>query len=244
VSDVAAYSRLAGVYDEIVVDPCYPEWAAFLHAMWRVDPVGVTSVLDVCCGTALMADQLSQLGYDVTGTDASEAMLERGRTLVGPRVRLLHQVLPDLVVEGVFDAVISTFDGLNYLTPEDFTASLAAIGSVLRPGGWLVFDLHADPMLALAAANSRVEEEWDGAQFVVTYDVDLPRRTCDSRIEFTRGDESFAEVHRQYIHDDSLVRGALTSAGFGRVAVVDDYTGRPADDTTLRATWIARRAVS
>ena len=55
---VEAYSRLAGVYDEIVVDPCYDRWASFLHELWSADASGVHSVLDLCCGTGLLADEL------------------------------------------------------------------------------------------------------------------------------------------------------------------------------------------
>jgi len=40
VAHVEAYSRLAGVYDEIVIDPCHGRWAAFLHELWRSDPDG------------------------------------------------------------------------------------------------------------------------------------------------------------------------------------------------------------
>ena len=40
VSGVEAYARLAGVYDEIVVDPCHGRWAAFLHELWAADPTG------------------------------------------------------------------------------------------------------------------------------------------------------------------------------------------------------------
>ena len=38
---VEAYSRLAGVYDEIVIDPCHDRWASFLHELWSADPDGV-----------------------------------------------------------------------------------------------------------------------------------------------------------------------------------------------------------
>jgi hypothetical protein len=31
VRHVEAYSRLAGVYDEIVIDPCHDRWASFLY---------------------------------------------------------------------------------------------------------------------------------------------------------------------------------------------------------------------
>src|SRR5215469_8993798 len=74
-SRVEAYSRLAGVYDEIVVDPCHGSWASYLHALWGADPDGVGSVLDLCCGTGLLAAELGLLGYRVVGIDASDAML-------------------------------------------------------------------------------------------------------------------------------------------------------------------------
>ena len=67
------YTRLAGVYDEIVVDPCYHRWAAFLQELWGAEGAGVRTVLDVCCGTGLMASELIALGYRVAGVDASAA---------------------------------------------------------------------------------------------------------------------------------------------------------------------------
>ena len=85
-SETAAYSRLAAVYDEIVVDPCYPQWAQYLHGLWSGDAEPVRTVLDVCCGTGLMAAQLLPLGYTVVGTDASQAMLDRAHLLLGERV--------------------------------------------------------------------------------------------------------------------------------------------------------------
>ena len=46
------------------------------------------------------------------------------------------------MVEGVFDAAVCTFDGLNYLTPDELGLTMAAVAHRLRPAGWLVFDLH------------------------------------------------------------------------------------------------------
>ena len=83
-SHVAAYSRLAEVYDEIVIDPCHDRWASFLHELWSADPVGVRSVLDLCCGTGLLAHELIRKGYRVVGVDASDAMLALARERLGP----------------------------------------------------------------------------------------------------------------------------------------------------------------
>ncbi|MBK9740019.1 MAG: class I SAM-dependent methyltransferase [Actinobacteria bacterium] len=241
---VEAYSRLAGVYDEIVVDPCYSQWADFLHERWSSDPAGVSTVLDVCCGTGLMDAVLIARGYHVVGVDASPAMLARARRLLGPDVALVETTLPELTVEGVFDAAISTFDGLNYLTPTDFTTTLSVVADRLRPGGWLVFDLHTDAMLALAASRPVIDGEDGGHRFTITNRVNLRARTCVSRIEVSRGDDGFAEDHLQYFHGDDEVRAALQLAGFRDVARTDEYTDEPVGPATLRATWIARRTTA
>ena len=240
---VEAYSRLAGVYDDIVVDPCHDRWASFLHERWRADPVGVRSVLDLCCGTGLLAGELTARGYRVVGVDASDAMLALARERLGPEVRLHRMTLPDLALDGVFDAAVCTFDGLNYLRADELRSTFAAVALHLRPGGWLVFDLHTDAMMDFTVANPTVAGRAAGNDFVISSVVDARARTCDTRIELTRprhGDP-FTEQHRQYFHTDAVVRTALGDAGFAVAAVEEEYTHEPADAATLRATWTARR---
>jgi SAM-dependent methyltransferase len=238
------YARLAGVYDEIVVDPCYGRWAAFLDELWTADPTGVRSVLDVGCGTGLMASELIALGYRVTGVDASAAMLARARRLLGPDAVLVRETLPDLTIDAVFDAAVSTFDALNYLTLAGLGATLPALADRLRPEGWLVFDVHTDAMMDFTMANPVVEGEADGRRFAITSVVDARARTCDSRIEVTRNSDgdAFSERHRQYFFTDGQIRSALGVAGFEVIAVTEEYTHEPVDASTLRATWTARRS--
>jgi len=45
-------------------------------------------VLDLCCGTGLLADELIARGYRVVGVDASDAMLALARGRLGPEVSL------------------------------------------------------------------------------------------------------------------------------------------------------------
>ena len=237
------YARLAGVYDEIVVDPCYGRWAAFLHELWTADATGVRTVLDVCCGTGLMASELIALGYRVAGVDTSAAMLARARRLLGPDAVLVRETLPDLTIDAVFDAAVSTFDGLNYLTLTGLRATLVALADRLRPDGWLVFDVHTDAMMDFTMANPVVEGEADGQRFAITSVVDARARTCDSRIEVTRNSDgdAFTELHRQHFFTDGQIRDALGVAGFEVVAVTEEYAHEPVDGATLRATWTARR---
>lgn len=241
-AEVEAYARLAGVYDEIVVDSCHGAWASFLDGLWSADGRGVRDVLDVCCGTGLLAAELVALGYRVVGVDASEAMLARAGRLLGPRARLVRAALPDLAVDGVFDAAVCTFDGLNYLAPDDLRLTAGALSCRLRPGGWFVFDVHTVAMMAFTAANPVVAGEAGGHRFVIGSAVDVRARTCDTRIELTPAGDAppFSERHRQYFHSPAEIRDSLAGAGFDVASVNEEYSDRPVADTTLRATWIAR----
>ncbi|MGE5273165.1 MAG: class I SAM-dependent DNA methyltransferase [Verrucomicrobiota bacterium] len=237
-----AYTQLAGVYDEIVVDPCHGAWAAFLDGLFAADEEGVTDVLDVCSGTGLLAAELAARGYRVTGVDASEAMLARARRLLGPDVPLIHAALPDLPVETTFDAATCTLDGFTYLPPETLRPTAEALARVLRPAGWLVFDVHTDAMMALTSSRPVVSGEKEGHRFVIRAAVDPGARRCDTRIHVTpEGTASpFSECHRQYFHRAADIRSALVDSGFEVIAVRDEYSDRPADESTLSATWIAR----
>ena len=190
-----------------------------------------------------MTVALTRLGYQLTGVDTSLAMLARARKRVDPDTVLLQQTLPDLVVEGMFDAAVCTFDGLNYLTPENFGRTLEAVGRRLRPGGWLAFDLHTDAMLEFAASHPVVTGQASGKSFTISNAVDLQARSCATQIDITGpGDrDNFSEQHGQFFFSAADVRRALTDAHFGSPAVTDEYTDQPATPSTLRATWIARR---
>jgi hypothetical protein len=97
-------------------------------------------------------------------------------------------------------------------------------------------------MMAFTVSRPVVTSEKDGYRFTITSTVDPHARASDTRIEITPPDGApFGEQHRQHFHAASDVRVALAGAGFTVTAVRDGYSDRPADDSTLTATWIARR---
>ena len=151
-------------------------------------------------------------------------------------------ILPDLAVEGGFDAAVCTFDGFNYLTQEELRLTMAEVALHLRPAGWLVFDLHTDGMMDFTISNPVVAGESAGNDFVISSVVDPVLRICDTRIELTKPREGdpFSEQHRQYFHTDAEVRASLEEAGFTVTAVGEEYTHQPIDAASMRATWTAR----
>ncbi|MBK3579020.1 class I SAM-dependent methyltransferase, partial [Streptomyces sp. MBT65] len=109
-----------------------------------LDGLPVGTALDAACGTGRHTAHLHGLGHQVTGVDASPAMLARARERL-PDVDFhegdLHRLpLPDNAVDTVVCAL-----ALAHL-PE-LTPALREFARVLRPGGHLVVS-DAHPLVA------------------------------------------------------------------------------------------------
>ena len=94
-------------------------------------------ILDAGCGSGPLFAALRDRGAIVTGFDSSTGMLEQARQRLGDgadlRVAELGRPLP--YPNGAFDDVVASLV-LHYL--EDWTAPLAELRRVLKPGGRLI----------------------------------------------------------------------------------------------------------
>jgi demethylmenaquinone methyltransferase / 2-methoxy-6-polyprenyl-1,4-benzoquinol methylase len=106
-----------------------PLWRRFL--VTRLPPHG--QVLDVATGTGLVAAELLERGYQVTGLDQSPEMLEVARRRFGGRVQLVEASATALpFTDASFDHLTFTYL-LRYV--DDPPATLAELARVVRPGG-------------------------------------------------------------------------------------------------------------
>lgn len=108
-----------------------------------IDEVGARRVIDVGCGTGALAVRLAGRGLSVIGVDPAAASLDVARTKPGAdRVTWIHGDATSLAgVEPGADLAVMTGNVAQvFVSDEDWNATLEAIGSCLRPGGWLVFE--------------------------------------------------------------------------------------------------------
>jgi SAM-dependent methyltransferase len=97
---------------------------------------GGGSVLELGVGTGRLAIPLAELGIDVHGIDASEAMLERLRAKPGgDGVSLVHGNMAVDLPAGPFALVFCASNTLFNLPAADQDGCLAAVADRLAPGG-------------------------------------------------------------------------------------------------------------
>ncbi|MEK6986683.1 MAG: class I SAM-dependent methyltransferase [Candidatus Thermoplasmatota archaeon] len=135
------YGDLAWTWPIISPQEHYEGEAEAAHALLREhsrEP-GKT-LLHLGCGGGHL-DRTLKKHYEVTGVDASEAMLDLARQL-NPEVTYVHGDMRRVRLGGTFDAV-AVFDSIDYmLTKEDLRAAFVTAHEHLRPGG--VFVTYAE----------------------------------------------------------------------------------------------------
>jgi cyclopropane fatty-acyl-phospholipid synthase-like methyltransferase len=137
----AAFDRIGARYDE-----AFPHKEGQLAAgEWLINrlPPGAR-VLDVGCGTGVpTARQLTHAGYEVTGIDISEGMLQLARRDV-PTATFRQLDVADLpakgIAEGGHEAVVAFFS-LLMLTREEIPATLRKLRTLLTPGGYFLLSM-------------------------------------------------------------------------------------------------------
>ena len=194
-----------------------------------LEPLGVHSVLDCTCGTGLQSIALAKRGYKVTGSDISQAMLNKARPnarqagvavrWVRADIRLLHKRL-----NGCFDAVITCGNSLLHLPSEgDLRQALVSMYKVTCPGGYCLIEI------ADQEGNSRKQEP---SQYYETRQADGRRviffairheagqmRTLDvyRLLETQQGWEVTSRSMRLRIPGKEELLHLLTKAGFGEI---------------------------
>lgn len=103
----------------------------------------VSSILDMTCGTGAQVFYLTDLGYQVTGSDFSPDLLVQARQKAQDRnldIDFIDGDMRNLKV-GQFDAVITMFNAIGHLSKPDFEIAIRNVADNLKPNGLYIFDI-------------------------------------------------------------------------------------------------------
>lgn len=132
---------------------------------------GVT-VLELGCGTGLLAKRLTEQGHPVTAVDFSEKMLEQAAKNA-PSATLYRASLPELppeLAEKKFDCIVAAYS-LHHLQDEEKYAFFRKLRAYLAPeGAILLGDVSFPNRKGLEECRDAYGEEWDDTEYYFVRD--------------------------------------------------------------------------
>lgn len=181
-------------------------------------------VLDLCCGTGQLDGKLADMGFEVTGVDASEEQLSFAR-INAPRCHFIHADVSDLDLPPQYDGAICVFDSLNHLmTRDELERTFRNVKEALMPGGIFAFDLNMEVGLIDRWKGSRSQVD-DDSVFVMRFSYDARKRTARADVTLFRlledGWERSDTVLLQRAYPLGEVTRALATSGFSGITTYD-----------------------
>ncbi|HWR23543.1 MAG TPA: class I SAM-dependent methyltransferase [Feifaniaceae bacterium] len=242
-----SYTAFAKVYDTLMRDVDYDEWAAYLHGFLLRGGLDTAAVADCACGTGQLSIRLAQLGHRVTGIDRSESMLHEAAEnarLRGLTVPFVQQDMKKLRLHKQTDAVTCACDGVNYLlSASEVRAFFKAAHAALRPGGMLLFDVSSRYKLEHVLGCNTFGEAERACAYLWKNGYDSASRLCEMQLTlFVENGglyERFDERHVQRAHSVRELTGWLKEAGFTDVRAYEAFTLAAPKDTAERIQFAA-----
>ena len=116
---MGSYENFARVYDELMDNVPYEEWAQFILNLLQDRKITEGLVLELGCGTGKLMTLLGKAGFDMIGVDNSVEMLQIAREKTSQDFLYLLQDMREFELYGTVKAVISVCDSVNYITKKE-----------------------------------------------------------------------------------------------------------------------------
>ena len=238
------YQGLAPIYDHVMAHVNYGEWAAYIDALFTHFAPDTTRVVDLACGTGNVSFALHRLGYEVTGVDRSEAMLQVAREKVaGTDVEFVQRDLRQLAGLGPFDAATCLYDSINYLlAPADIDAALRGAQSIVQPGGLFVFDICTERNSLRYFRNMRDSGQGPGFSYERHSIYDPAKRLQSNHFRIRRdgSDVAFKETHVQRIYAVAAIAARAEASAWELLALFDGFTFDEGTEDSDRVHFVLR----
>ena len=224
------YNRFASVYDKLIKDIDYNEWADYYFKLFDRYGIDAKLGLDLGCGTGSMTRILSSRGVDMTGIDISEDMLMIAQEKNEDRkILYLNQDMADFELYGTVDFIVSSLDCMNYITDKrDFLKVLKLANNYLNPGGLFIFDVNTKYKLENVLGNNTFILEDDGVFCAWQNEYDKGRRLCDFYLTFfaQEGEEysRFDEHHTERAYEIDEISDMIKKSGMRLLKVYDSLS--------------------
>lgn len=245
------YSDFSFYYDGLTKNVEYKKRAEFFDSLIQKHCTsGGKYIVDLACGTGSLSEEMFKLGYDVSGIDLSEEMLNVAldkKYDSGFDIQYICQDMTEFELYGNADAIICALDSINHLSSkEDMEKTINRAFLFTEPGGLFIFDAntvhkHRDVLSdnCFIYENDQVFCAWQNNYFEENNRVDITLDFFEKseKGKYSRYTDSFSEI----TFDTETYLKMINDAGFEIVGTFDDDMKDPASLESERIFFVCRK---
>ena len=238
-----AYAHLAKWFEYLNDDCDYENWSQYL--IKKLSPFSLVKGLDVGCGGGWFTRAFARQGYQMTGMDVSQEMLDFAQeTGLKEGVRGEY-VLGDVSKKKLpawFDFATAINDCINYLPKDRLEMALKNVRGALKKGGIFLFDISSACKFKEKIANTVSVDDREEITYLNFHREELDGVTMDVTLFVKDVDGKYIrleETHRQYLYEEGEIISALEKVGFELLSV-EGHLGEEKEKSD-RLVFLARK---
>ncbi|MBE6774393.1 MAG: class I SAM-dependent methyltransferase [Clostridia bacterium] len=247
---MAGYGDFSYYYDLLTENVDYEKRCDYICDLLAENGVGKGILLDLACGTGSLSVLLSQRGFDVIGTDASEDMLTKAQEKKyeqAPDAIFLCQKMEELDLFGTINAAVCTLDSINHVTDEKKVKEIfRRVSLFMEDGGIFIFDVNTPYKHREILANNTYVYDLDEVYCVWQNSTDGNLLTNVSLDIFEYDEESesyirYGEEFSEKGYELDLLRDFAEEFRFETLGIFEEMTKEPVKETTQRAVFVLKK---
>lgn len=238
---VIAYENVSFIYEELMKDVNYPEWAKYIQNISSEFVRKNSKVLELGAGNCKIANLLSKKFSEIIATDISLSMLKSDTKNVVNKVCCDMVALPFNIK---FDLIFSTFDSVNYLmSKKRLLALFKQVDYLLKDDGIFTFDVSLEKNSLEFLQDHAIEGSAGNYSFKRVSKFYKSRKVHRNIFYITDADNNVVkEVHEQKIFDFETYFDLIFQAGLYVVDCFETFTFKIGNANSDRIQFILKKA--
>ncbi|MFB2923840.1 MULTISPECIES: class I SAM-dependent DNA methyltransferase [Aerosakkonema] len=205
-------------------------------------------IIDLCCGSGQVTQQLLKRGYQLTGIDGSEEMLDYARKNA-PSGEFLLDDARFFKQPPTFHAVISTTGSLNYvMNLEELTSVFRNVYAALLENGLFVFNVYLEAEYQSDWNGSMSGDIKDDYAWAVRQIYDPENKIGELKVtifQLVEGNWQRTDTTiQEKCYSSAEIQYALENVGFTEVSVYDAERELGVERSTGNTYFVCRKSLS
>jgi len=244
-ASAAPYQALAPIYDQLMEHVNYARWADFIAQLLKNYTAG-KRIIELACGTGIMAEKLAEYGYTVDGFDRSAEMIEIAKNRRNhPQLNFQTASFLDFPIKGRYDGAVCLYDSINYLMNlSEVISFIQRVKQALKHEGAFIFDIctrYNSFINFQAFVDEGVIEGFYYHRYS-NYDPGTHIHINNFMIYPAGNPQAIVkEHHQQFIYSVRQIQSAIKKSGMKLEAKFDNITPAPPRLKSLRIHFLSRK---